>query len=68
MSDLPKPPYPEPAQDEPELESRMDPKPDYGLDSSTGFGRLQDKAAIITGGDSGIGRAVALASATSRAG
>src|ERR671917_321600 len=61
MSDLPEPPYPEQEQDEPELESRMDPKPDYGLDSYKGFGRLQDKAAIITGGDSGIGRAVALA-------
>ena len=61
MSDLPKPPYPEQEQDEPELESRMDPQPDYGLESYKGFGRLQDKAAIITGGDSGIGRAVALA-------
>jgi hypothetical protein len=61
MSDLPEPPYPEQEQDEPELESRMDPKPDYGLESYKGFGRLQDKAAIITGGDSGIGRAVALA-------
>jgi hypothetical protein len=61
MSDLPEPPYPEQEQDEPELESRMDPKPDYGLESYKGFGRLQDKAAVITGGDSGIGRAVALA-------
>jgi hypothetical protein len=37
MSDLAKPPYPEQAQDEPELESRMDPKPDYGLESYKGF-------------------------------
>jgi NAD(P)-dependent dehydrogenase (short-subunit alcohol dehydrogenase family) len=39
----------------------MRPQPDYGEKSYRGFGRLQDKAAIITGGDSGIGRAVALA-------
>jgi NAD(P)-dependent dehydrogenase (short-subunit alcohol dehydrogenase family) len=39
----------------------MDPQPDYGEGSYRGSGRLTDKAAIITGGDSGIGRAVALA-------
>src|SRR4051812_48411746 len=39
----------------------MDPQPDYGEDSYKGSGRLADKKAIITGGDSGIGRAVALA-------
>jgi NAD(P)-dependent dehydrogenase (short-subunit alcohol dehydrogenase family) len=39
----------------------MDPKPDYGEDSYVGSNRLLDKKAIITGGDSGIGRAVALA-------
>src|SRR5215208_8233002 len=61
MSNQPKPPYPEQEQHEPELESAMDPKPDYGLDTYVGLGRLKDKAAIITGGDSGIGRAVALA-------
>jgi len=39
----------------------MDPQPDYGESSYKGSGRLEGKRAIITGGDSGIGRAVALA-------
>src|SRR5215212_10138594 len=44
------------------LESEMQPKPDYGDEQSyRGSGRLEGKSAIITGGDSGIGRAVALA-------
>ncbi|HLM01616.1 MAG TPA: SDR family oxidoreductase [Pyrinomonadaceae bacterium] len=57
----PQPPFPEQQQTPPGLESEMQPAPDFGLQSYKGFGRLQDKAAIITGGDSGIGRAVALA-------
>jgi NAD(P)-dependent dehydrogenase (short-subunit alcohol dehydrogenase family) len=39
----------------------MDPKPDHGEESYSGSGRLTGKAAVITGGDSGIGRAVAIA-------
>ena len=57
----PKPPFPEQEQEPVGLESEMEPRPDYGEESYRGFGRLQGRAAIITGGDSGIGRAVALA-------
>ena len=57
----PKPPFPEQEQEPVGLESEMEPKPDYGEESYRGSGKLQGKAAVITGGDSGIGRAVALA-------
>lgn len=57
----PKPPQPSQQQEPPGLESEMDPKPDYGEESYKGSGKLKGKAAVITGGDSGIGRAVALA-------
>jgi NAD(P)-dependent dehydrogenase (short-subunit alcohol dehydrogenase family) len=58
---FPKPPFPDQKQPMPGKTSEMDPKPDHGETSYKGSGRLQDKKAIITGGDSGIGRAVALA-------
>ena len=57
----PQPPFREQPQDAPGLASRMDPKPDHGEESYVGFGRLKGRKALITGADSGIGRAVAIA-------
>jgi NAD(P)-dependent dehydrogenase (short-subunit alcohol dehydrogenase family) len=48
-------------QEPPGIQARMEPRPDCGEDSYQGHGRLQGKAAVITGADSGIGRAVAIA-------
>jgi NAD(P)-dependent dehydrogenase (short-subunit alcohol dehydrogenase family) len=61
MSGQPKPPFAKQQQPMPGLTARMDPIPDHGEASYKGSGRLTGKRAIITGGDSGIGRAVALA-------
>ena len=58
---FPKPPFPKQAQSLPGSSKAMQPEPDYGEDSYRGAGRLTDKKAVITGADSGIGRAVALA-------
>ncbi|WP_197976382.1 SDR family oxidoreductase [Sphingomonas sp. CFBP 13720] len=57
----PKPPFPVQRQPWPGLASRMNPRPDHGETSYKGSGRLAGKKALITGGDSGIGRAAAIA-------
>jgi NAD(P)-dependent dehydrogenase (short-subunit alcohol dehydrogenase family) len=57
----PEPPFAKQKQPMPGLTSKMKPVPDHGEESYKGSGRLKDKKAIITGGDSGIGRAVAIA-------
>lgn len=57
----PQPEFPEQEQEHPGRDSEMQPEPDYGYETYRGYGRLEGKATIITGGDSGIGRAVALA-------
>ena len=54
-------PQPPQQQEPPGLESRMQPEPDHGEESYRGSGRLTDKVAIVTGADSGIGKAVAIA-------
>ncbi len=60
-ADYPKPPFPLQSQPWPGLASRMEPRPDHGEQSYRGSGRLAGKRALITGGDSGIGRAAAIA-------
>jgi len=57
----PKPDYPKQKQQVPGTEGEMDPKADHGEESYKGNKKLEGKKAIITGGDSGIGRAVAIA-------
>lgn len=57
----PQPPQPRQQQEMPGKTDQMQPKPDHGEESYQGHGRLKGLAAIITGGDSGIGRAVAIA-------
>jgi NAD(P)-dependent dehydrogenase (short-subunit alcohol dehydrogenase family) len=58
---LPEPPYPQQQQPWPGLARDMNPRPDHGEESYRGTGRLSGKRALITGGDSGIGRAAAIA-------
>ncbi|MGX5829955.1 SDR family oxidoreductase [Mesorhizobium sp. 43Arga] len=57
----PAPPFPEQPQAIPGLARKMDPVPDHGEESYRGSGRLQGRKALVTGGDSGIGRAAAIA-------
>jgi NAD(P)-dependent dehydrogenase (short-subunit alcohol dehydrogenase family) len=61
VTDDPRPPFPDQPQPVPGRTEQMEPRPDHGEDSYRGSGRLEGKATIITGGDSGIGRAVAIA-------
>lgn len=61
MPTYPTPPFPEQQQAMPGRTDAMEPRPDHGEDSYKGSGRLAGKRALITGGDSGIGRAVAIA-------
>jgi NADP-dependent 3-hydroxy acid dehydrogenase YdfG len=57
----PKPPFKEQSQPWPGLASKMEPRPDHGEKSYKGSGRLLGRKALITGGDSGMGRAAAIA-------
>ncbi|MCE6991233.1 SDR family oxidoreductase [Dyadobacter sp. CY323] len=57
----PKPPFNKQPQQVPGLASKMEPQPDHGEKSYKGSGRLSGRKALITGGDSGIGRAAAIA-------
>ena len=62
LDKYPKPPYEnQQQQDTPGHESEMSPKADHGETSYKGSGKLTGRSAVITGGDSGIGRAVAIA-------
>ena len=60
-SKYPKPPFKQQTQPWPGLARDMDPKPDHGETSYRGSGRLAGRKALITGGDSGMGRAAAIA-------
>src|ERR1700761_5518371 len=60
-TEYPKPPFPRQKQKSPGLASKMKPVPDHGEKSYKGSGRLAGRKALVTGGDSGIGRAAAIA-------
>lgn len=61
VSRYPKPPFKKQSQPRPGLAGKMEPRPDHGETSYKGSGRLAGRKALITGGDSGMGRAAAIA-------
>lgn len=61
VAQYPHPPFPKQPQDPPGLAGKMTPRPDHGETSYQGSGRLLGRKALVTGGDSGIGRAAAIA-------
>src|SRR6202035_1318836 len=61
VAEYPRPPFPRQEQEWPGLAGKMDPRPDHGETSYKGSGRLAGRKALITGGDSGMGRAAEIA-------
>lgn len=61
VNQYPSSPFPRQPQEPPGLASKMSPRPDHGETSYQGSGRLVGRKALVTGGDSGIGRAAAIA-------
>ena len=61
IGEYPPPPFPEQSQPWPGLANKMRPRPDHGETTYRGSGRLAGRKALITGGDSGMGRAAAIA-------